>query len=70
MPSNQKTSKAKPGSEPSEGPPIVGGVVVGLVQNENGQSLQVEAVNGTTIREVPTLLRQAAVHVEKRLIGE
>lgn len=65
----KRIPKAKP-EQPQ--PNVVGGCVVALVQNQGGpgQSLTVEPINGTKIREVPTLLRQGAAQIEKQLVGD
>lgn len=48
---------------------IKGGAVVTLVEVEPGaQVFQFSPVEGTTMREIPTLLRQAAANLEKQLV--
>ena len=64
----RKPAKPKPKTpqEANAGPKVEGGVVVSV----SGGSFQLQVIEGTTPREIPTLLRQAAAQAEKQLIGE
>lgn len=50
--------------------PVLGGVLVSIVPNPaGGETFQLQGLEGTTPREMPTLLRQAAAEAEKQLTG-
>jgi hypothetical protein len=65
----RKSGKGKPRTPKDEGK-IVGGAVVTLIEGPGGQVFDVKPVEGTTVRELPTLFRQTAQHVERQLVGE
>lgn len=78
MPQSKKRKGRKPATRKPKTPKeeavqkaasnVSGGVLVTLVETEGGQTFNMQLVEGTTPREIPTLLRQAATHYEKQLV--
>lgn len=64
----RKSGKGKPRTPKEE---ILGGVVVSVVRGPGGgENLQIQTVEGTKLRELPILLRQAANEAEEALVGQ
>lgn len=63
----RKSGKGKPRTPKEE---ALGGVVVQVVRGPGGgETLQMQVIEGTSLRELPVLLRQAAGEAEQALVG-